>query len=299
MSAPRITLDQWNALVTVVESGGYAQAADRLHRTQSTLTYTLKKLSELTGVQIFERKGRRSVLTPAGEVLYRRGRILVAEAVRLEQATTALARGWEPVIRLAVEIVFPTWLLLECLASFSAAHPQVRIELEESVLDGTDEALLQGRVDFAIGTLVPAGFLGDPLLPLEFLCVAAPDHPLHHTGGPVTLEDLKRHRHLVIRGSSAQRARSAGWLNEERWTVTAKATSIRAATLGLGYAWYDKRSIRDELASGCLKPLPLREGAERRAMTYLIFADRDAAGPGALRLAAIIRDRVAAECAGA
>ncbi len=44
MNAPRITLDQWNALVTVVESGSYAAAARRLHRTQSTVTYTVKKL---------------------------------------------------------------------------------------------------------------------------------------------------------------------------------------------------------------------------------------------------------------
>ncbi len=299
MTQPRISLDQWNALIAVVESGSYARAAERLHRGQSTITYTVQKLQNLTGVPLFERQGRRSVLTPAGEVLYRRARTLVAEAGRLERAAASLARGFEPEIRLAVDIVFPTWLLLDAFATFSGEQPHCRLELEESVLDGTDEALIEGRVDFAIGTLVPAGFLGDPLLPLRFVCAAAPGHPLHHARGPVTLEDLKRHRHLVISGSSTQRARSAGWLNEERWTVTAKATSIRAAVLGLGYAWFAESSIREELASGLLEPLPLREGAERSVMTYLIFADRDAAGPGALRLAGIIRDRVADSVRGA
>jgi len=41
MNQPRITLDQWAALAAVVEAGGYAQASRRLHRTQSTVTYTI------------------------------------------------------------------------------------------------------------------------------------------------------------------------------------------------------------------------------------------------------------------
>ena len=291
MPAPKITLDQWNALIAVVESGGYAQAAERLHRSQSTVTYNVKRLEELIGMPVFEIEGRKAVLTPGGRVLYRRGKSLIAEATRLERAAAALARGWEPEIRLAAEIVFPTWLLLECFALFSAEHPGIRIELFESVLDGTDEALLEGKVDFAIGSSVPAGFLGDALMQVRFVCAAAPSHPLHAAGGELTLEDLQRHRHLVVRGSSAQRSRTAGWLNEHRWTVSAKATSIRAAVMGLGYAWYPEDSIREELETGRLKPLPLREGAVRTETLRLIFADRDAAGPGSLRLAAIIREQ--------
>jgi len=80
MSQPRTTLDQWNALVSVVEAGGYAQASTRLHRTQSTVTYTIKKLEDVLGVKVFELQGRKAVLTPIGEVLYRRGRALVDEA---------------------------------------------------------------------------------------------------------------------------------------------------------------------------------------------------------------------------
>ena len=45
-----------------------------------------------------------------------------------------------------------------------------------------------------------------------------------------------------------------------------------------------------------LKPLPLREGGVKTGMLYLIFADRDAAGPGTLRLAGIIRKAVRSEC---
>jgi DNA-binding transcriptional LysR family regulator len=296
MIHPRTTLDQWNALVAVVESGGYAQASARLHRTQSTVTYTIKKLEDLLGVKVFELQGRKAVLTPAGEVLYRRGRALVDEAGRLERASAELARGWEPEIRIAADIIFPTWLLLECMAAFSEEHPDTRIELVESVLGGTEDALTEGRADIAIGGVIPGGFVGDPLMQVRFICAAAPSHPLHQAASALTLDDLRHHRHLVVRDSGALRSRSSGWLNEKRWTVTSKATSIRAACMGLGYAWYPEESIREELDSGRLAPLPLAHGGERYVMLYLVHADRDTAGPGVRRLSGILRDRVAQTC---
>jgi len=296
MAGPRITLDQWNALVAVVEAGGYAQASSRLHRTQSTVTYTIKKLEEQLGVKVFELRGRKAVLTATGEVLYRRGKALVVEAGRVERAAAELARGWEPEIRLAVDIIFPTWLLLECCAAFGDERPDTRIELVESVLGGTDEALTEGRVDLAIGGNVPGGFLGDPLMQVRFVCAAAPSHALHQLGRPLTLEDLRPHRHLVVRDSGALRSRSGGWLNEKRWTVSNKATSIRAACLGLGFAWYPVENVREELAAGRLVPLPLAEGRERYVTLYLVYADADLAGPGTRRLAEILRQKVAETC---
>jgi DNA-binding transcriptional LysR family regulator len=293
---PKITLDQWAALVSVVESGGYAKAGERLHKSQSTLTYAIQKLEELLGVKAFELQGRRSVLTDSGALLYRRGKSLLDEAQRLEHAAGELARGWEPEIRLAVEIIYPTWLLLECLAVFARERPECRIELHETVLGGTEEALVQRTADLAIGPSIPPGFVGDLLMPVRMLCMAAPGHPLHALGRELTLADLRQHRHLVIRDSSAERTGSGGWLNENRWTVSNKATSIRAAVMGLGYAWYAEDMVREEIERGALKALPLREGAARHGNLFLVFADRDAAGPGTRRLADIIREQTRLTC---
>ena len=296
MSAPRISLDQWTALVSVVDSGGYAKAAEHLHKSQSTLTYAIQQAERMLGVKLFEIRGRKAVLTPTGQLLYRRGKTLVDDAERLERAAGEIAKGWETEIRLAVDIVFPTWLLVQCMAAFAAERPETHIELYETVLSGADDLLLARSVDFVITSSLPPGFIGDVLMPVRGVCVAAPSHPLHQLGRPATLDDLRRHRHLVIRDSGIQRARSAGWLNEQRWTVSHKATSIHAVSLGYGYAWLPEEAIRGELERGALVPVPLREGAERGGSLYLVFADRDATGPGALRLAAILREKVASEC---
>jgi len=297
MANPRITLDQWNALVSVVESGGYARAAERLHKSQSTLTYSIKKLESLLGVRVFELRGRKAVLTPTGELLTRRAKTLLENTARLEKAAGELAKGWEPEIRIAADILFPTWLLLQCFGEFCAEHPDTHLELYETVLGGTEEALAARRVEFALCTSVPQGFAGDILMPVRTVCMAAPSHPLHRLGRELTLEDLRRHRHIVIRDSGEQRVRSAGWLNELRLTVSNKATAIQAVATGMGYAWVAEDSVRDELERDALQPLPLREGAQKAGTIYLVFADREAAGPGTRRLAEIIRQGVARECA--
>jgi DNA-binding transcriptional LysR family regulator len=295
-NSPKISLDQWRALLAVVDAGGYAQAAEALHKSQSAVTYAVQKLESLLGVKVFEVLGRKAHLTATGQVLYRRAKALLDEAGSLETAASTLAAGWEPELRLAVEIIFPTWLLLACFGRFAAELPQIRIELYETVLSGTEEMLLQRKVDLAICSHVPPGFAGDALMQAQFVAAAHPDHPLHQLGRELTLQDLREHRHLVIRDTGSQR-RSGSWVGAEQiWTVSHKATSIHAACMGLGFAWFPDETIRSELERGLLKPLPLREGARRSGELYLVFADRDYAGPGALRLAEIIREHVKGTC---
>lgn len=291
MPTPKISLEQWRALLAVVDAGGYAQAAGQLYKTQSTISYAIQRIEEGLGVSIFTIEGRRAVLTPAGRVLYRRAQALVAEAERIERTAAGLAAGREPVLSLAIEILFPTWLLLRCLETFALEHPETRIELYESVLGGTEELLQEGRVDLALSSQVPTGFVGDPVMQVRFIAVAAPGHPLHQLGREITVEDLREFRHLVVRDSGVKRTRIGAMdVSNQRWTVSHKATSIRAATMGLGFAWFAEDMIRAELASGDLKPLPLRRGGERMSTLYLIYTDEDAAGPGLQRLASLIRE---------
>ena len=75
-----------------------------------------------------------------------------------------------------------------------------------------------------------------------------------------------------------------------------KATSIHAACMGLGSAWFAEENIRQELDTGSLKPLPLVEGSERYATLYLLYADADTAGPGVRRLVDLLRTKVQALC---
>lgn len=293
---PRITLEQWQALVAVVDAGSYANAAETLHKSQSTLTYAVQKIESLLGVKAFEIRGRKAMLTPTGELLQRRARVLLEEARGLERVARLVSAGWEAEITIAADIVFPYWLLLQGFNRFGKESPHTRIELIESVLAGTTAALADGRADLAISGLIPQGLVADPLVRLRMIPAAHPEHPLHQLGRRLTQRDLRAHRQLVVRESDALRASKPTLEASQRWTLGHMSTSIIAAVQGFGYGWYSEEKIRPELEAGTLKALPLREGGERFIELYLVFADRENAGPGTLRLAEIIREHTAGEC---
>jgi len=295
MLNPRVTLDQWRSFIAVVESGGYAQAAEAVHKTQSSVSYAVQKIEQLLDTRLFRKQGRKSVLTPAGEVLFRRSKTLVERAESLEHSASELGANWDPELRLAVDVVYPTWALLESLQRFGKERPQTRVQLFEAVLGGTDEALFERRVDLALSTHIPQGFAGDPLLRVRFIAAAHPNHPLHRLGRDLNLDDLREHRHLFIRDSAMQRTReSGGWLGaDQRWTVSHKATQIHAACMGLGFAWFPEHAIKRELDGGSLKALPMREGGERFVEVYLILANPEFPSTSAARMAEILREDVA------
>jgi DNA-binding transcriptional LysR family regulator len=296
-AAPRISLEQWRCLAAVVEAGGYAQAAQALHKSQSSVTYAVQKLEAVLDLRAFEIQGRKAVLTATGQMLYRRARTLLDDAGALEHAARTVSAGWEAEITIAVEVLFPNWLMFDCLARFGVESPQTRIEWIETVIEGAPELLQSHGADLVISPRIPTGFNGEPLLPIHFLPVAHPDHPLHKLGRDVTARDLRKHRHIVVRDTSTRRDKRSGSIEvEQRWTLTNMTTSIGAVSRGHGFAWLPADKIRTELDDGTLKALPLRGGRERVSQMYLIFADPDASGPGTLRLAQIVREEVARSC---
>ena len=293
----KITLEQWRALVAVIDSGGYAQAAESLGKSQSAVTYAIQLIETRLELRVFALQGRKSVPTEAGELLYRRARQLIEEAEDIESAARRLSQGVEATVRVAVDVLLPSPLVLEALNQFAVDYPHTRVEFVESVLSGTDDALIRHDVELAIASNVPPGFVGDPILRVHMLAVATPDHPLFSLPAPITTEDLRRYRQLVVRDSGIHRRRSVGWLSaEQRWTVSHMQTSVQAVRQGLGYAWLPHTYIQSDLAEGRLRPLPLQEGAHRLVQLYRVYARRDGVGPATRALEATLCNAIRQQC---
>lgn len=179
------------------------------------------------------------------------------------------------------------------MKQFGLESPHTRIELIESVIGGTPEALLKGEADIAITPQLPPGFLGNLLIRIKIVAVAHADHPLHHLGHTLSYKDLRAYRHLVVRDSGKNRGQRAAIVEvDQRWTVSQIATSIEAVSMGFGFAWLPEEHIKRELRTGLLKPLPLIEGGTREIPLYLVIANPDFAGPGIRRLTEIIKNSV-------
>jgi DNA-binding transcriptional LysR family regulator len=293
----KVSLDQWRALIAVIDAGGYAQAAEVLNKSQSSVSYAINQLETALNVKVFELQGRRAVTTPTGDVLYRRAKVLLTQASYLETSARSFSLHVEPLVRIAIDMIVPASAVLKCLTLFAKDFPDTRVEFYETVLSGTEEALLQRRVDIAIGARVPSGFLGDHLMNLPMHAVSQPSHPLQQLGRLVTYEDLRQHRQIVVRDSGVYRRGSEGWLEaDQRITVSTISTSLNAVKMGMGYAWLADVYIEEELEEGNLSLLPLEVGKERSASVSIILADSDFSGPATKRLAAIFKERLPLLC---
>ncbi|WOJ93032.1 LysR family transcriptional regulator [Congregibacter variabilis] len=285
----RSTLEQWRMFRAVVEHGGFAQAAEAIHKSQSSINHAVHKLQDQLDLQLLEVVGRKAQLTDAGELMLRRAGQLIDQAEQLETIAESLAQGDEPELRVAIDEVYPQHCLAEALEHLSTEFPYTRVELVETVLSGGAERLLQGDVDLLVAGEVPQGFLGEALMDVEFIAVSNPEHTLQTLQRPLNLQDLASERQIVVRDSATGQRIDSGWLGaEQRWTVSHVATSITMITRGMGFAWLPVTRIGDELASGRLRELPLERGARRRASLFLTYADPDKAGPATCRLGQLL-----------
>ena len=291
----RISLEQWRMFRAVVEFGGFNQAAEGVHKSQSSIHTAVSKIEQSLGVKLFVVQGRKTQLTEAGRLMLRRANYLLDEAHKIESVGQALGQGVESVLKIAVDEVFPLRSLYQVFNQTSHLYPLLQIELIESVLSGANELLVNKEVDLAIGPSIVKGGFGELLYKQTFIAVAHPDHNLHRLGRELSLEDLKSERQIVVRDSGASR-KDAGWLgSDQRWTVSHMRTSVDIICQGLGFAWLPANYIEEFLASGQLKPLKLSYAGTRLVTLYLTYQDFDKLGPAARTLVELLREQCKTE----
>lgn len=254
----RLTLEALEVLDAIDRKGSFAAAAAALYKVPSAVTYSIQKLEEDLGVTLFVKEGRRSVLTSAGRALLDQGRELLAAADRLVEHTRQVDSGWESCLNIAVDSLYGVEGLYPLLHGLTELRPQMELNLYEEVLGGTWEAVAQGRVDIAVGaTAAPAntqGFRVEPLITMEWAFMVAPFHPLAEVQQPLTHQDLKPHRAIVVRDSSTQLPPLTRNLLDQQpvMSVATLQQKIHAQVQGLGCGYLPCMSVEAEITSGQL-----------------------------------------------
>lgn len=283
---PRSTLEQWRILQAVVDAGGYAQAADVLNKSQSSLNHAVAKLQNQLGVELLEVRGRKAYLTEAGEVMLRRSRLLTQQVEDLELLAANINQGWEPEIRIAVELAYPRHFLNQALTAFYPLSRGSRIQLIDSVITGSAEIIKQKRADLVIAAsaVVPKGYLGEPLYTTRFVPVTGSGNPLA-AANELDQNELSQHLQIVIRDTAAKPQENAGWLRaEQRWTVDNFYEAIEILQLGLGFCWLPDFLVSRAISSGELVQLKVTNASERLANISLVAPQEDTLGPGSKQL---------------
>lgn len=266
----RLTLDALETLDAIAERGSFARAAEVLHRVPSALTYTVHKLESDLGVAIFDRSGKRAVLTDAGRELLERGRELLRQAEDIEARIKRAGQGWETRLTVAVDGIVPLEKLFPLIAEFDALQCGTRLRFTQEVFGGAWDALIDRRADLAVGAPgePPSGYglHSREWCRVPFVFACAPSHPLAKAREPLAAEAVARHRAVVVADSSRRLpARSAGLQPNQDMlvlpTLTAKLEA-QAAGLGVGY-------LPQHLAEPALKA--------RRLVTRKVRQDRESA----------------------
>ena len=279
---PRTAVEQWAVLAAVVDRGGFAQAAQFLHRSQSAVSYTVARLQESLGVPLLSLQGRKAVLTAHGETLLRQARPLLQELTTLEELAHSLQRGWESQLKLVVDVSFPRERLLSIVSELGAACPHTQLQLADAVLSGAEEAISAQSADVVVTTRVPPGSLGDFLLDVPFVAVAHPGHALFQLQRPLSAADLTHHTQVVVHDSGVLTPRDEGWLGaERRFTVSSLEASLAIVTAGLAFAWLPEHVVAPAIIAGAARALPLVSGAIRKVALSVVLVHAAVAGPAA------------------
>ncbi|ATG74394.1 LysR family transcriptional regulator [Zobellella denitrificans] len=286
MYRPKSTVEQWRIFQAVVDCGGYAQAAEKLNKSQSSLNHAVAKLQQSLGLSLLEVRGRKAFLTPEGEVFLRRSRKLTHDMENLEQLADVLASGWEPILRIVVEASLPRRPLYQALAEFAPRSRGCRIHLVEAQPAGCRAVVAKQAADLLFACRTFPGVTCLPLAATVYVPVCAPDHPLTRFPA-ISAHELEHELELVLADGSEQ---EEGWDRAElRWIINHLHDALSLLRRGIGYAWLPQEVVSPLVDSGQLQQLPMVDLALRKRFTHLILPRATPPGPAASLLLTLTR----------
>jgi DNA-binding transcriptional LysR family regulator len=173
-------LRQVRTFVTVAEVGTVCKAAERLHVAQPALSRQIANLEDELGLKLFDRVGRRLVLTSEGDQLLNDCRGLLNYARALGEQAEVLRRGDVGVLRVSasphlIEGIFPNFL-----RRYAARYPNVQVRLVDAAAGAEGFAMLERGEIHLMQTVVRAiapdeqRFASHPLAPMEMLAACHP-----------------------------------------------------------------------------------------------------------------------------
>src|SRR6202022_3346631 len=178
-------LELLRSFVSVVDSGGFTRAGERVHRTQSTVSQQIKRLEEHVGQPLLNRTAKDVTPTEAGEKLLSYARRLLSLA---EEARDVLSRpGHQGAVRVGVPEDFAAHRLAKLLAAFSRSHPTLRLDIPADQSASLKRGLQRGELDLALFKRAAGEKGGIAVWPERVHWVTSKSHPRDTRTGSVPL----------------------------------------------------------------------------------------------------------------
>src|ERR1051326_9335111 len=139
--------------LAVAEAGSFSRAADRLGISQPSVSQQMRDLEAALRVPLFQRRGKRILLTPRGLIFQEHARALLHQLENFLQELNSEPGELRGALRLGVIPVLNVPLVPQLLGAFVADHPAISITVEEISSTEIETAVEEGRVDVGMGFL--------------------------------------------------------------------------------------------------------------------------------------------------
>jgi DNA-binding transcriptional LysR family regulator len=292
-----LTLHQLVCFEAVVTEGSFQAAAEKLLRSQPTVSSSVKNLESQLRLSLLDRSGYRVALTEAGRSFYERTRVFLHETKRLREHAAQLAMGEESELRVVIGDVSPLPETLGLLRRFFDGCPGTKLHLHFEAISGPVERLLDGEADLILHHIDKA----DPRLEfvdlsvVKILPVVAPKFLRFPVSKSITPEQIRDYVQCVIRDTARHSQRRDYYLVEgaRSWTVSDQLMKRELILQGMGWGHIPRYLIEQNLRDG--RVLPITGRHFRGGQVELVAARRRNTphGPIANRLWQFIGDQAA------
>jgi DNA-binding transcriptional LysR family regulator len=186
--------------LAVAEKRNITSAAEALNISQPAITRSVRQLELIVGVTLFERLPTGVALTPQGEILARRAKLMDLEYRHALAEISAHDQGLTGMLRIGAGPVWATALLPKVIATFFRQYPRVKTRMTTGVIDTLVPDLLSGDIDIICSTLdfsAQPEIVKEPLVAIRHMVVARASHPLANAG-TVTAEQMTNYPWVVL-----------------------------------------------------------------------------------------------------
>lgn len=292
-SRPELDLRLLETLCCVIEERSFTRAAERLLRSQASISERIAALEKDLGVPLLDRLGREVRATAAGRELHERGRALLAQHEHLRRDMASLVRGGGGEVTLGASTVPGEYVLPPLLAKFFAKHAGHRVSLRIADTGAILDDMAARRLDLGLVGF-PGKHPGLRLRPLwrDELVLAVPAN--HRLAGRRRISaDLLAGETLLFREErsgtrrSLERTLTASGVDvtalEPRAVLGSTAAVKQGVLAGLGISFLSRHAVETERRMGLLALVTL-SGVDLERWIYLVDDPKRSLAPSAEEL---------------
>ena len=267
-----LNLERLRTFSVAAQHLNFTRAGELLHLSQPAVSQHMRELEIELDVILFERRGRRLALTPAGERLKPLATALLQQVEQTAQSLGEFRAIPQGILQIGADTTTGVYVLPHAVGHFSRQFPGVRCSIQVNDPDALWQALQEGSLDFALVCQTPPpgrlhGWHQFAALADEIVLIVAPGHPWAAQPS-ISIEDLPQGQLILRQRSSSTRQLISAGLSQAgfdpdrlpvRFEMSHTEGIKQAVMAGLGAGFASRFAVTRELVAGWLVEVPIRQ----------------------------------------